>query len=111
HAAALAYVDPPFGTGVPRLGRGGRYADPMASLDAYLAFLMPRLDAVLRVLDAEGSLFVHLDFRAVHHVKVALDQRLGPDRLVNELVWCYAVGGKSPRAFGRKHDTILWYAR
>src|SRR5262249_40391063 len=23
----------------------------------------------------------------------------------------YSVGGKSRRAFGRKHDTILWYAR
>ena len=29
---------------------------------------------------------------------------------MNEIVWCYAVGGKSRRGFGRKHDTILWYA-
>ena len=31
-------------------------------------------------------------------------------RFVNEIVWCYSVGGKSRRGFGRKHDTILWYA-
>ena len=35
----------------------------------------------------------------------------GARRFVNEIVWCYAVGGKSRRGFGRKHDTILWYAR
>jgi DNA modification methylase len=56
-------------------------------------------------------LFVHLDYRAVHYVKVALDRLFGRDRFVNEIVWCYAVGGKGRRGFGRKHDTILWYAR
>ena len=109
-SAQLVYVDPPFGTGAAKRGRAGRYADPLASITAYLDFLLPRLDVMIRLLDAQGSLFVHLDYRTVHHVKVALDRRLGPDRLVNELVWCYAVGGKGPHAFGRKHDTILWYA-
>ena len=63
------------------------------------------------MLTPTGSLFVHLDYRAVHYVKVALDRLFGRDRFVNEIVWCYAVGGKGRRGFGRKHDTILWYAR
>jgi DNA modification methylase len=63
------------------------------------------------LLAPQGSLFVHLDYRTVHYVKVALDRLFGRDRFVNEIVWCYAVGGKSRRGFGRKHDTILWYAR
>jgi DNA modification methylase len=63
------------------------------------------------VLVESGSLFVHLDYRTVHYVKVALDRLFGGERLVNEIVWCYSVGGKSRRSFGRKHDTILWYAR
>jgi DNA modification methylase len=44
-------------------------------------------------------------------VKVALDRLFGRDLFVNEIIWCYAVGGKSRRGFGRKHDTILWYAK
>jgi DNA modification methylase len=44
-------------------------------------------------------------------VKVALDRLFGRACFVNELVWCYSVGGKSRKGFGRKHDTILWYAR
>ena len=105
------YVDPPFGTGVARLGRGHRYADRADDPDAFVAWLGPYLEHSRRVLGLHGSLFVHLDYRAVHYVKVALDRLFGRDRFVNELVWCYAVGGKSRRGFGRKHDTILWYAR
>jgi len=105
------YVDPPFGTGNVQHGRGHRYADRADDPDAFVAWLSPLLEDSRRVLAPHGSLFVHLDYRAVHYVKVALDRLFGRDRFVNELVWCYAVGGKSRRGFGRKHDTILWYAR
>ena len=105
------YVDPPFGTGAVRHGRGHSYEDRADDPDTFVAWLQPYLEHGRRVLAARGSLFVHLDYRAVHYVKVALDRLFGRDRFVNELVWCYAVGGKSRRGFGRKHDTILWYAR
>jgi DNA modification methylase len=108
----LVYVDPPFGTETARRGSGGlAFDDRPGGLSSYLHWLRPRLIQMRRVLLDHGSLFVHLDWRAVHYVKVELDRLFGPERFVNEIVWCYSVGGKSPRAFGRKHDTILWYAR
>ena len=105
------YIDPPFGTGTVRHGRGHAYADRADDPEAFVAWLEPVLVHSRRALTASGSLFVHLDYRAVHYVKVALDRVFGRDQFVNEIVWCYAVGGKSRRGFGRKHDTILWYAR
>jgi DNA modification methylase len=105
------YIDPPFGTGTVRHGRGHAYTDRADDPDAFVAWLSPYLAEARRVLAPHGSLFVHLDYRAVHYVKVALDRLFGRACFVNELVWCYAVGGKSRRGFGRKHDTILWYAR
>ena len=105
------YIDPPFGTGIVRQGRGHKYADRADDPDAFVAWLLPVLEHSQRTLAAHGSLFVHLDYRAVHYVKVALDRLFGRARFVNEIVWCYAVGGKSRRGFGRKHDTILWYAK
>ena len=105
------YIDPPFGTGTVRQGRGLRYVDRADDPDAFVAWLHPLLEHCRRTLAPHGSLFVHLDYRAVHYVKVALDRLFGRSRFVNEIVWCYAVGGKSRRGFGRKHDTILWYAR
>jgi DNA modification methylase len=105
------YIDPPFGTGTVRTGRAAKYADRADDPDAFVAWLLPILEHSRRALAATGSLFVHLDYRAVHYTKVALDRLFGRARFVNEIVWCYAVGGKSRRGFGRKHDTILWYAR
>lgn len=107
----LVYVDPPFGTGALRRGRGAVFPDLAPDPERFVAWLAPCLAESRRVLAETGSLFVHLDYRTVHYVKVALDRLFGGARLVNEIVWCYSVGGKSRRSFGRKHDTILWYAR
>lgn len=72
---------------------------------------MPRIAASLRCMTPNGSLFVHLDAREVHYVKVALDRLLGRESFINEIVWAYDFGGRSKRRWPEKHDTILWYAR
>ena len=105
------YVDPPFGTGTIRRGRGHEYADVDGDPDGFVAWLEPWLVASREALAPAGSLFVHLDWRTVHYVKVALDRVFGRRCFAGELIWCYAVGGKSRRGFGKKHDTILWYGR
>jgi DNA modification methylase len=109
----LVYLDPPFGTGAARRGRGAtaRYEDPGGDPARFVDWLLPWLEESRRALADSGSIVVHLDYRAVHYVKVALDRVFGRQRFVNEIVWCYAVGGKSRRGFGRKHDTLLWYAK
>ncbi len=114
----LVYIDPPFGTGAVRRGgpkseaaRPPEWRDVPNDPDGFVGWLGPRLAHCRRALAPHGSIFVHLDYRTVHYVKVALDRLFGRSRFVNEIIWCYAVGGKSRRSFGRKHDTILWYAR
>jgi site-specific DNA-methyltransferase (adenine-specific) len=131
--ARLIYVDPPFNTGQrqqrrriraqadaggERTGFGGRryrvtevesasYTDRR---DDWLDFLMERLEASLRCLTPDGSLFVHLDPRESHHAKVALDGLLGRECFMNEIVWAYDFGGRGKRRWPAKHDVILWYA-
>jgi site-specific DNA-methyltransferase (adenine-specific) len=75
------------------------------------AFLIPRIESALRCMTPDASLFVHLDAREVHHVKVALDALLGRERFMNEIIWAYDYGGRPKRRWPAKHDTILWYAR
>ena len=60
---------------------------------------------------ADGSLFVHLDTREVHYVKVALDTLLGRESFMNEIVWAYDFGGRPKTRWPKKHDSILWYAK
>lgn len=134
--ARLLYIDPPFNTGrvqkrdrirvtrteegAPgdRVGFGGRaysservasatYGD---SFDDFCAFLMPRIEASLRCLTPDASIFVHLDYREVHYVKVALDKLLGRASFMNEIIWSYDYGGRPKNRWPCKHDTILWYA-
>ena len=132
--ARLCYIDPPFNTGRvqararmrvtatenggERRGFGGRsyLVERRASatfadrFDDYCAFLLPRIELALRCLTRDASLFVHLDAREVHHVKVALDGLLGRDHFMNEIVWAYDYGARTKSRWPAKHDSILWYA-
>lgn len=110
----LIYIDPPFFTGRRRVTTRGpeSFADQWeGGLDSYLAFLRPRLMQCRRLLAEHGTLYVHLDWRAVHHVHVLLDEVFGDENFLNEIIWHYRTGGVASRWFGRKHDTILVYAR
>ncbi len=110
----LVYADPPFYTGKKQTQADGRHffhdhwgGEP----DSYLAFLEPRLRQMARLLRTTGTIYVHLDWHAVHYVKVMLDKIFGYENFLNELIWSYRTGGLSKRWFARKHDTILVYAR
>jgi site-specific DNA-methyltransferase (adenine-specific) len=114
----LIYADPPYGPTPSHTdrhraevrGAAGKRRESDA-LGRYLAALEPRLREMHRLLSHNGSLLVHLDWRAVHHVKVLLDGIFGPRQFLNEIVWVYRSGGRDGRWFRRKHDTLLWYAR
>ncbi|MDB5067901.1 MAG: site-specific DNA-methyltransferase [Chloroflexi bacterium] len=132
---ALVYIDPPFNTGRvqrrtsmrtvhsdgggDRTGFGGRrYRTETTGVSAYsdvhedyLAFLEPRLREAWRVLRPTGTLYVHLDYREVHHVKVLLDGLVGRERFLNEIIWAYDYGARSRRRWPAKHDNILVYVK
>ena len=109
----LIYVDPPFFTGKAQTGREDLCFDDawQGGLEDYLAWIELRLGAMQRLLKRTGSIYVHLDWHAVHYVKVAMDQLFGYENFLNEVVWLYGLGGSSSRYWPRKHDTLLWYAR
>lgn len=130
----LIYIDPPFNTGniqklsslraerdndATRIGFGGRkYRTTLVSshsyddsFDDYLGFLLPKLEQCHRLLSSRGTLYVHLDYREVHYVKVALDSIFGRDNFMNEIIWAYDYGGRSKQKWPAKHDTILVYAK
>lgn len=87
------------------------YRDFWPSVADYLDFMRPRLVEMRRVLRSTGSILLHCDWRACHHLRLLLDDLFGPERFVNHLVWAYGLGGSSPRRFARKHDDILFYAK
>src|SRR5215467_2004106 len=130
----LIYVDPPFNTGRlqrrtqlrtvrdpdgDRVGfKGERYRTVMLgarafgdAFDDYLGFLEPRMREALRVLKRTGTLYVHLDYREVHYIKVLLDSIFGRESFLNEVIWAYDYGARTKRRWPPKHDNILVYVK
>ena len=66
---------------------------------------------IRRLLAPSGSLYLHLDAREVHYVKVLCDGIFGRDCFLNEIVWAYDYGGRPTRRWPAKHDTILLYVK
>jgi hypothetical protein len=64
-----------------------------------------------RLLADDGTLYLHLDWRAVAYGRLLLDEIFGRDQFLNEVVWVYH--GPSPvrSYFNRKHDTLLVYRK
>ena len=122
----LIYIDPPFNTRSVQKSKawdkevqGIQYYDSYGSgINSYIAFMKDRLEQMHRLLKDTGSLFVHVDYRAVHYLKVELDKIFGEGNadngskhLINEIIWCYKSGGIPKKSLSRKHDSILWYSK
>ena len=74
-------------------------------MPSYIIWLNARLLEMKRVLKNTGSLYVHLDWHALHYVKIELDKIFGYDNFRNEIIWSYRTGGSSKKYFSRKHDS------
>lgn len=112
----LIYVDPPFGTGRARSSKSTNHSYPdfeesEGEVEPYLGFMRPRLLECHRLLKETGTLYVHLDWRFSHYIRVQLDEIFGASCFLNEIIWSYRTGGVARRWFPRKHDTILVYAK
>jgi site-specific DNA-methyltransferase (adenine-specific) len=118
----LAYLDPPFGMGGvfgARLpgGDGSRargavaYTDRWPSMEAYLAWLEPRIAAVRDALAPDGTMWLHLDHRAVHEAKVLCDRIYGRTAFLGEVIWATGNGARGARRGPAvTHQTLLLYA-
>lgn len=118
----LAYLDPPFAVGVKFRARGERedgasgrasgevaYDDRWPSMEAYLAWLEERVDVVRALLAPSGTLWLHLDQRAVHEAKVLCDRLFGRAAFLGEVIWVPGNGSKQRRGPGMSHQTLLLY--
>jgi DNA modification methylase len=83
-------------------------------LFAYLVGMTARIVEIHRVLKPNGSFYLHCDPTASHYLKIICDSVFigAGGNFTNEIVWCYELGGRiSKKAFGRRHDTLLFYVK
>ncbi|MCH2110538.1 MAG: site-specific DNA-methyltransferase [Polyangiaceae bacterium] len=118
--AELIYVDPPYNAGGSRGARQAQgprsegevaYRDAWGGLGGFLSMMKPRLAAMRDALSAEGSLWVHLDHRTIHDIKVLADQIFGPECFQGEVIWVPGNGGRRRNGPPMTHQTILIFSR
>lgn len=121
----LIYIDPPFFTmadyyhRIEVLGKDGKevieykaYSDIWKNgLIEYLDMVTIRLYLMKELLSDIGSIYVHVDYRTVHYIKIIMDCIFGRENFLNEVIWAYKSGGTSSKYYSRKHDNILVYTK
>lgn len=111
----LIYIDPPFFTGKNWECSFGDepqwFRDTWAGMDDFMLMMEEVLRNCHRLLKDTGSMYVHMDWHAVHYAKVMMDKIFERNNFRNEIIWHYHTGGASKSQFSKKHDTILLYTK
>lgn len=108
----LVYIDPPFATKQEFRGSQDEraYQDKVAGAQ-FLEFLRRRLVLLRELLTPDGVIYIHLDWRKGHYVKVLADDVFGEHRFRNEIVWQRTSARSDSRTYNHIHDTIFFYSR
>jgi adenine-specific DNA-methyltransferase len=136
----LVYIDPPFASGAdyakkvylrknPKLAEKIAVAEQEMELDElkafeekmygdiwqkedYLNWMYENLMTIKSVMNDSGSIYVHLDSKIGHYVKILLDEVFGESNFKNNIVWCYfGFKRKTTKKFPQKHDDIFYYVK
>lgn len=108
----LIYIDPPFATEDEFMNKEGAkaYTDKKKGAE-FVEFLRRRLLLAKEILADDGSIFIHLDQKMSHYVKVLMDEIFEKNNFRNEIAWCYTGPSQAGSYFPRKHDNILFYSK
>lgn len=108
----LIYIDPPFATKQDFSNKDAKaYSDKLAGAE-FLEWLRKRLILLREVLSDDGTLYVHLDYRKSHYVKVLLDEIFGEGNYQNEVIWQKLSSAKSQSSYySNVKDNIFVYSK
>lgn len=120
----LVYIDPPYGTKqdftflgdrfstISRIN-GGKvaYKDTLSGED-YLRFLSGRLIRIREIMADDAVIYLHIDTKMGHYVKILMDKIFGQDNFINDITRIKC----NPKNFNRKgfgniKDMILFYSK
>lgn len=120
----LVYIDPPFATNNTFTISEGRaatisnsskgtiaYQDTLKGFE-FLEFLRERLVLLKKLLSNKGSIYLHIDYKIGHYVKIIMDEIFGIENFRNDITRIKC----NPKNFNRKaygniKDLILFYSK
>src|SRR5574337_1161387 len=116
-AIDLVYLDPPFFTQKVQKSKTRdntqeySFSDTWTNIEEYRTFLKLRIEECRRALRDTGSMFVHCDSSATHHIRLILDEVFGTDNFQSEIIWVYRRWSNAKRGLLNAHQTIYFYSK
>lgn len=123
----LIYIDPPYNTNQTftiseneRIRTISRVNDDSSvvayndsfTIEEYLEFMRERLVLMRELLSEKGSIYIHIDSKMGHYLKLILDEIFGVDNFINDISRIKSNPKNfSRRAYGNEKDIILFYAK
>ncbi|WP_338824850.1 hypothetical protein MHOCP_04200 [Moorella humiferrea] len=111
----LIYIDPPFASKQEYISTQEEraYQDRLSGA-GFIEFLRQRLILMKHLLADNGSIYVHLDEKKSHYIKVIMDEIFGENHFQREIIWRIGwLSGFKTQAKNwiRNHDVILFYTK
>lgn len=120
----LIYIDPPYNTeqdftlSFDRVSTISRSKTDIVAyrdnwtINEYLEFMRERLILMRELLSEQGSIYVHIDSKMGHYLKIIMDEIFGIENFKNDIARIKSNPKNfSRRAFGNEKDMILFYAK
>lgn len=104
----LIYIDPPFATDNDFVSKDGAkaYSDKVKDAE-FIEFLRERLILAKEILAPDGTIYVHLDSKKSHYIKVILDEIFTEFEFA-EIMWLCGLMG-SGNYYPKAHEVIYCY--
>lgn len=113
----LIYLDPPFFSQKTHSlksrdnSKNFSFDDNWEDIHAYKNYIQNRLKECKRVLKQTGSIFLHCDRSASHHLRIALDEVFGYSNFQSEIVWAYKRWSNAKKGLLNSHQIIFFYSK
>jgi DNA modification methylase len=107
----LVYIDPPFATKGDFAAKEGEdsYSDKVDRAE-FIEGLRERFIYLRELLDSTASIYLHLDYRMNHYIRVVLDEVFGKENFMSEIIWKRTSAHSDSKNYGNVHDVILFYS-
>ncbi|MBZ4330521.1 site-specific DNA-methyltransferase [Corallococcus sp. AS-1-12] len=100
------YIDPPYNN----QERYAHYHDARSHSE-WLAAIVQRIERLAPLLREDGTLWISIDDREVHYLKVAVDAVFGRENFVSTIIWQQRTTRENRKVFSNNHEYLLVYAK
>lgn len=108
------YIDPPFTTQRKfNSKKGNQFAyDDLFTDESFLEFLEERIKKAYPLISEDGFLFLHIDNKIGHYVKIMLDKYFGKENFVTNIITArIKKNDKNVDGFNESYDHLLLYRK